>query len=128
MLNMGFAEDIEKIMKKIQIVVKLPPQFILFSATIPDWVQDVATKYLNKQYKTIDLCKDLTNKTSKTVHHLAMRVEQYNRIATLIDVLQSYGGTKGKCIVFCATKADCNLIAFNEKVKRFCGVIHGDIS
>lgn len=43
-------------------------------------------------------------------------------------MLQSYGGTKGKSIVFCATKADANLIAFNEKVKKFCGVIHGDIS
>ena len=38
MLNMGFQEDVEKIMKKILTVVKVPPQFLLFSATIPDWV------------------------------------------------------------------------------------------
>jgi len=42
MLNMGFQEDVEKIINKILEVVKVPPQFLLFSATIPDWVKDVA--------------------------------------------------------------------------------------
>jgi len=74
MLNMGFQEDVEKIINKILEVVKVPPQFLLFSATIPDWVKDVAWKYLNKKYEFIDLCKDLTNKTSHTVNHLAINV------------------------------------------------------
>jgi superfamily II DNA/RNA helicase len=42
MLNMGFQEDIEKIMNKVLSQVKVSPQFLLFSATIPDWVKDVA--------------------------------------------------------------------------------------
>ena len=42
MLNLGFAEDIEKIMARIHDEVKIPPQFLLFSATVPSWVKDVA--------------------------------------------------------------------------------------
>lgn len=56
MLNLGFAEDIEKIMFKIHEEVQIPPQFLLFSATVPNWVKDVARNYLSKNYKKVDLC------------------------------------------------------------------------
>jgi len=115
-------------MNKILEVVKVPPQFLLFSATIPEWVKEVAWKYLNKKYEFIDLCKDLTNKTSHTVNHLAMNVLPHNRIQTLVDVLQCYQGMHGKCIVFCETKVEANSVILNEKVKNMVEVLHGDIA
>ena len=42
MLNLGFQEDIEKIMSSIMEKVKEKPQFLLFSATIPEWLKNVA--------------------------------------------------------------------------------------
>jgi len=47
-------------------------QTVLFSATIPQWVKGVVGRYMSRDYKTIDLCKDLSNKTSKTIKHLAI--------------------------------------------------------
>jgi len=101
---------------------------LLFSATIPEWVKDVARKYLNKEYSFIDLCKDLTNKTSHTVNHIAINVPSSQRISTLVDVLQCYQGMHGKCIVFCQTKADANSVILNDKVKNMVEVLHGDIA
>ncbi|GKD30843.1 DEAD-box ATP-dependent RNA helicase 3, chloroplastic, partial [Tanacetum coccineum] len=50
MLAVGFEEDVETILQK------LPPQrqSMLFSATMPGWVQKLSRKYLNKPL-TIDL-------------------------------------------------------------------------
>lgn len=42
MLNLGFQEDIEKIMSSVMEKVKEKPQFLLFSATIPEWLKNVA--------------------------------------------------------------------------------------
>ncbi len=42
MLNMGFQEDVEQIMQAILNEVRVAPQFLLFSATIPSWVREVA--------------------------------------------------------------------------------------
>ena len=47
-------------------------QICLFSATLPDWVEQVVTKYLKKDYKQVDLAQDLSNKTAKNVAHLAI--------------------------------------------------------
>lgn len=35
MLNMGFKEDVDKILKKMRAECEAPPQFLLFSATVP---------------------------------------------------------------------------------------------
>ena len=42
MLNLGFQEDIEKIMSSVMEKVKEKPQFLMFSATIPEWLKNVA--------------------------------------------------------------------------------------
>ena len=63
MLNLGFKEDVDKILVNIKNEVKSSPQFLLFSATIPRWIKEMANTYLNKNWKEIDLAKDLKGKT-----------------------------------------------------------------
>jgi ATP-dependent RNA helicase DDX21 len=128
MLNMGFGEDVEKIMGSVTKVGKEKPQFLLFSATVPHWVKDVARKYLTPDYKFIDLVKDLKNKTSKTVQHLAINCPYFNRTSTLADILMCYGGLHGKTIVFAQTKADANSVMLSDKVTHGVEVLHGDIA
>lgn len=76
-------------------------QMCLFSATIPFWVKTVAKKYLDPAHVTVDLAKELKNKTSKTVNHLAICVPFHTRTQTLADVIKMYGaGLNSKTIVF----------------------------
>lgn len=45
---------------------------MLFSATMPPWVHEIASKFLKKDRVIIDLVKNLGNKTSEDVTHLAI--------------------------------------------------------
>jgi ATP-dependent RNA helicase DDX21 len=101
-------------------------QTILFSATIPSWVKGVVSRFMDREYKTIDLCKDLSNKTSKTIKHLAIQCPYHNRMSTLADILLIYGF--GQTIVFTQTKADANQLLLSEKLSgKAIEVMHGDI-
>jgi len=74
MLNLGFKEDVETIMRTIKSAGPRDLQCLMFSATVPSWVHQIATMFLKQNYKTIDLVSNLKNKTSKTVRHLAINV------------------------------------------------------
>ena len=63
MLKLGFKEDIDRILGNIKAAVTEMPQFLLFSATVPRWIKDLAHNYLNPKWQMIDLAKDLKDKT-----------------------------------------------------------------
>lgn len=42
MLNMGFKEDVDKILESIKQECAAMPQFLLFSATTPPWIKGLA--------------------------------------------------------------------------------------
>jgi ATP-dependent RNA helicase DDX21 len=129
MLKLGFKEDVESILNTIQRSLKNDDlQICLFSATIPPWVRDVARNYLKRDQRIVDLAKNLRNKTSQTVNHLAINCPFHNRIAVLADLLVVYGGVTGKTIVFTQTKADANSLILTDKIKEDVEVMHGDIA
>jgi ATP-dependent RNA helicase DDX21 len=92
MLKLGFKEDVERIMKSVKEKSPQQVQVLLFSATLPRWVQVIAQEFLAPTFKTIDLAQNLKNKTSKTVNHLAINCPYHNRLAALADILLIYGG------------------------------------
>ena len=99
----------------------------MFSATIPPWVKSVASSFLKRDFKTVDLCKDLSYKTSKTIKHLAINCPYHNRMSALADILIIYGGF-GQTIVFTQTKAEANALLQSEKMNgKALEVMHGDI-
>jgi len=56
MLKLGFKEDVEKILKTIKDKTEGKRiQNMLFSATLPRWVRNVAEDYMAPSFKTIDL-------------------------------------------------------------------------
>lgn len=65
MLDMGFKEDVEIIMGTIKQAHGNALQTLLFSATVPNWVQQIARTFLKPQYGFVDLVKDLKKKTAK---------------------------------------------------------------
>ena len=55
MLKLGFKEDIERILASVHKQQK-QLQICLFSATIPDWVNEVAREHMRPNRKFVDLC------------------------------------------------------------------------
>ncbi len=66
MLKLGFKEDVENILNTIKksLGKEADLQICLFSATIPPWVRKVASDYLKRNYRLVDLAKDLKKKTA----------------------------------------------------------------
>ncbi len=113
-------------MKKQKEEGKSKIQCLLFSATIPDWVRNIARPFMSPDLLTIDLCKNIKNKTAAGVQHLAINCPYQNRANTLADVVLCYGGKHKKTLVFSHTKAEANELFLNEKFKGV-EVLHGDI-
>jgi len=78
MLEKGFKLDVEKIFKSVKEAVG-KTQNIMFSATIPSWVAQIANEYFASNMKRINLIKDEDNRTSQTVDHFAMHVNYNER-------------------------------------------------
>ena len=76
----------------------------------------------------MDLVKDLKNKTSATVNHLAVNVPYHTRTTTLCDVLKCYGGLHGKTIVFVETKKEAASLMTSDKFSNDVEAMHGDIA
>ena len=74
---------------------------LLFSATIPDWVKDIAQEHMKQDFQVVDLAQDLTRRTARSIAHLAIdcpfperlealsKVRKYSQIELII--YKSYG-------------------------------------
>jgi superfamily II DNA/RNA helicase len=97
MLNMGFLENIEEIFEKIH-TSRRHTQVCLISATIENWVKDVANRIMINKHDDkpnskeeakpvfIDLVKNLEGRTPKTVQHLAVNTMKSDRVLTIADL------------------------------------------
>uniref|UniRef100_A0A8C0JE79 RNA helicase n=1 Tax=Chelonoidis abingdonii TaxID=106734 RepID=A0A8C0JE79_CHEAB len=127
MLDMGFAEQVEDILRVAYKKDSEDPQTLLFSATCPHWVYDVAKKYMKSRYEQVDLIGKRTQKAAVTVEHLAIECHWSQKAAVIGDVIQVYSGSHGRTIVFCETKKEANELALNTSIKQDCQSLHGDI-
>ncbi|CDF38147.1 DEAD (Asp-Glu-Ala-Asp) box polypeptide 21-like, putative [Chondrus crispus] len=137
MLSMGFAQDVETIFET------LPPenerQVILFSATVPRWVKNLASQFQKKDVVTFDAVTS-GSMASTTVRHCAVRVPERDeaRAGLLADVIAVH--SQGRCedtikrgpsraIVFTETKREADELATSGSLDG-CGaaVLHGDVS
>uniref|UniRef100_H2V748 RNA helicase n=1 Tax=Takifugu rubripes TaxID=31033 RepID=H2V748_TAKRU len=128
MLDMGFAEQVEEILaSSYKKDADTNPQTLLFSATCPPWVYDVAKKYMRPKCKHVDLIGKKTQKAATTVEHLAIACHWSQRAAVIGDVIQVYSGSHGRTIVFCETKKEANELSMNASIKQSTQSLHGDI-
>ncbi|KAF7643986.1 hypothetical protein LDENG_00229990 [Lucifuga dentata] len=128
MLDMGFAEQVEEILALSYKKDCDPnPQTLLFSATCPPWVYEVAKKYMRPECKHVDLIGKKTQKTATTVEHLAITSHWSQRAAVIGDVIQVYSGSHGRTIIFCETKKEANELSLSASIKQSAQSLHGDI-
>ncbi len=119
MLKMGFREDIELILSSIN----TEPQKIMFSATMPRAIQEIAEKYL-EQPKTIKIkSKGLT---TSTVIQQYCAVKGKYKTEALFRLLDAKAPER--CIVFCNTKRMVDQITDELHGKEYwADKIHGDL-
>ncbi|XP_034536786.1 nucleolar RNA helicase 2 [Notolabrus celidotus] len=128
MLDMGFAEQVEEILaSSYSKDSDCNPQTLLFSATCPPWVYEVAKRYMRPECKHVDLIGKKTQKAATTVEHLAIACHWSQRAAVIGDVIQVYSGSHGRTIVFCETKKEANELSMNTSIKQSSQSLHGDI-
>lgn len=121
MLNMGFIEDIESVIKE------LPEerQTLLFSATMPPQIQNLAKNYLKKDYKIVNI-----KKVSLTVSKITQgyfEVNQKNKFEALCRVLD-FDAPKS-AIIFCKTKKGVDDLVEGLQARNYVVEgMHGDMS
>ncbi|DAZ96216.1 TPA: hypothetical protein N0F65_012578 [Lagenidium giganteum] len=130
MLEMGFREDVQKVfaaMEKVQ-NDQFTRQTLLFSATIPSWVKEVADKYMAKDREYVNLVKNEDSQASVDVQHIAIPCHWQGRPTLLANLLGVYAKKNTRTIIFAETKKDCNELAVHPEIKQDSQVLHGDIA
>ena len=95
MLNMGFVEDIEEILKKTNDEKKM----LFFSATIPKPILAIAKKFM-PEYKLLKVAKkELTTNLTEQIYYEVKQEDKFEALCRVLDYEQDFYG-----IVFCRTK------------------------
>jgi hypothetical protein len=107
MLNMGFADDVEAILKSAQDSSSV--QTLLFSATMPSWVKDMQRKYLNAGSVYVDLVGNDKMKASKSVEHKVLYAHWSQRTEIIQDLVNCYGFSGAREALSCpvVSKPSC---------------------
>lgn len=120
MLDRGFAPDVEKI------IARTPSQrqTALFSATVPNWVNETAAAYL---HDPVVAKVDPRPEDSAVIDHLAFDVRKGEKLDALKELLDHRNG--GSIIVFGRTKHGVNKLANRlEKDGYPVGALQGNLS
>lgn len=120
MLDMGFIDDIEAVMK----FVPKDRQLLLFSATMPTAIRQLAKKYMNQpKYITVNRGEV----TAPVIKQIYYRVLENSKIDALCRILDSEEGDLS--IIFCRTKKGVDELTEALQARGYlAGGLHGDLA
>jgi len=120
MLNMGFIEDIEKILEQ----TPTERQTMLFSATMPEAIRNLATRFMRNALQVAAPVKELTVSTIEQFYTEAREGQKFDILCRLLDT-----STPGSSIVFGRTKRRVDEVS-EALIKRGYAAmgIHGDLT
>ncbi len=120
MLDMGFIEDVEAIMK----ATSEDRQTLFFSATISKEVQELTGRYLkNPEYITVS--RD--NITVPQIDQVYYETKEHHKVETLTRLLDVMDISKA--IIFCRTKRGVDELVAKMEARAFpVAGLHGDLS
>ncbi len=120
MLSMGFKDDLDAILDQ----TPAEKQTMLFSATMPAEIREIAGKYMHEPV-TISVGKK--NSGAENVQHEFYVVHAKDRYQALKRVVDLYPRIYG--IVFCRTRAETQEVADKLMSEGYnADVLHGDLS
>ena len=119
MLDMGFAEDIDEILKS----VPEERQTVLFSATMPKEIINISKRYLNAPEKIQVTKSEITVKSVKQYYLEVTQDRKTDVLARLIDV-----NDFKLSMVFCNTKRKTDELAHEMTARGYNAMgLHGDM-
>ncbi|MFZ3590947.1 DEAD/DEAH box helicase [Bacillus sp. DJP31] len=118
MLNMGFIEEVEKILRKLP----LDRVTMVFSATMPKDVENLCHRYMQDP---IDIEIASAKMTTDTIEHFLIEVEEEEHKIPLLKNLTVIENPDS-CIIFCKTKEHVETVfAELEEANYSCERLHG---
>ena len=120
MLDMGFREDIEKILKQAPV----SRQTVFFSATMPPMIRTLIKNYTREPVNVRIEAQEMVVPAIEQVYYEIDRRSKLEVLCRLIDLQDiKYG------IIFCGTKMMCDELADHLKARGYSSdKLHGDIS
>lgn len=120
MLDMGFIDDITRILKEIPET----RQTLLFSATMPDEILRISKRYMRSPEKIRIPSETLT---ASKIDQIFFEVKREDKIEALSRLIDSDDG--GRFLIFCHTKKEADDVAGNLKLRGYgADSMHGDFS
>ena len=120
MLNMGFKEDIDKILS----FTPADKLTWLFSATMPPEIKKIVKKYMDNP---IEVRVNADTKVNANIEHQYTVVKQADKAEALTRFLDIHQDMRG--LVFCRTKRDTQNLAEELLNKNYkVDALHGDLS
>lgn len=120
MLNMGFIDDIEEILKH----ASKERQTMLFSATMPNEIRKLATHYMKKDAKIISIVKNAL--TVSKIKQYYYEIKQRDRFESLCRILDVDEPTSA--IIFCKTKRGVDELVESMQARGYnVEGMHGDM-
>jgi ATP-dependent RNA helicase DeaD len=118
MLDMGFIDDIETILKS----TPLERQTLLFSATIPQVIMNIAKRYMKVPEKILANKKEMVIPKIRQIFYEVGNENKINALTRLLDVEDPQ-----LAIVFCHTKREVDDVSMKLTESGYnAGAIHGD--
>ncbi len=120
MLNMGFIEDIEKILA----LIPTERQTMLFSATMPREIIEIAKSHMNKP---LHFGVDASEMIVAKIKQVFYEIPEEDKIRALTRLLDVEGPSA--TLVFCHTKREVDEVAGKLQQMGYpAGAIHGDFT
>lgn len=120
MLNMGFVDDIETILKE----TNEDKQMLFFSATMPQKIMNLASSFM-REFKTVSIAKKtLTSDAVTQYYHLVKPRQKASLLSFILEAEEEFYG-----LIFTNTKADADRLGLMLTEQGYpVEVLHGDIS
>ncbi|WP_246039425.1 DEAD/DEAH box helicase [Glycomyces buryatensis] len=123
MLDLGFSEDVEKILKLLPDEER---QTMLFSATMPDTIMSLSRRHM---YRPVTVAADVTGpdqEAANNTRQLVYMTHAMNKVEVAARILQANG--RGLTIMFTRTKRAAQKLADELDFRGFAvGSVHGDL-
>ena len=118
MLDMGFIEDIETILR----ATPVERQTLLFSATIPQLIMNIAKRYMRSPQKIQVDIKEVVIPKIRQIFYEVMEENKVHALSRILDVEEPQ-----LAIVFCHTKRKVDEVSMKlSQLGYNAGAIHGD--